>query len=75
MVLTKILKRRDESASSVKEQKIFSCPNCNNELFLNMRFCDKCGSRIEWPEEYHYIINLDRRGEMEQMKLAPSSSG
>ncbi|MGC8849742.1 MAG: zinc-ribbon domain-containing protein [Candidatus Bathyarchaeia archaeon] len=61
MELTKILKRKDELTRGVKEQKIFLCPNCNNELFLNMRFCDKCGSGIEWPEEYNHLINLESK--------------
>lgn len=58
MGLTKLLKRKDESTSNIKEQKLFLCSNCNNELFLNMKFCDKCGGEIEWPEEYRHVINL-----------------
>jgi DNA-directed RNA polymerase subunit M/transcription elongation factor TFIIS len=57
MGLTKILRHRDGSTLDIREQKIFTCPKCDNELFLKMRFCDKCGSRIEWPEEYHHLIN------------------
>jgi len=37
------------------KQKRFFCENCEQELFLSAVYCDKCGGKIEWPEEYDSI--------------------
>jgi hypothetical protein len=38
-------------------QKRFLCENCERELFLNELYCDNCGGKIEWPQEYESIIS------------------
>lgn len=62
MGLTKMLRRKDEATLNRKEQKMFFCSNCDNELFLNMKFCDKCGGEIEWPEEYRHLLDVKSKG-------------
>ena len=37
-------------------QKRFLCENCERELFLNQLYCDNCGGKIEWPQEYEPIL-------------------
>jgi predicted amidophosphoribosyltransferase len=39
------------------KQKRFLCANCERELFLNALYCDNCGGRIEWPEEYESVFS------------------
>jgi hypothetical protein len=50
-------------------QKRFLCENCERELFLNASYCDKCGGKIEWPEEYVSIFSekeKDQQGSDEE---------
>jgi predicted amidophosphoribosyltransferase len=39
------------------KQKRFLCANCERELFLNALYCDNCGGKIEWPQEYESILS------------------
>ena len=39
------------------KQKRFLCENCERELFLNALYCDNCGGKIEWPQEYESILS------------------
>jgi predicted amidophosphoribosyltransferase len=39
------------------KQKRFLCENCERELFLNALYCDNCGGKIEWPQEYDSILS------------------
>jgi len=43
------------------KQKRFFCENCERELFLNALYCDNCGGKIEWPEEYDSIRSDKKR--------------
>ena len=38
------------------QQPRFFCSNCEREVFLQSRFCDKCGGEIEWPKEIQKIL-------------------
>jgi predicted amidophosphoribosyltransferase len=39
-----------------KPQQRFFCENCQREVFLQAKYCDKCGGEIEWPKEIEKII-------------------
>jgi len=41
----------------LQQQKRFFCENCKREVFLNDKYCDKCGGEIEWPEEISRVIS------------------
>jgi len=41
----------------LQQQKRFFCENCKREVFLNNKYCDKCGGEIEWPEEISRVIS------------------
>ena len=45
-----------EQKAEVKQKRFF-CENCNREVFLNASYCDNCGGKIEWPEEYGNILS------------------
>jgi hypothetical protein len=45
------------------KQKRFLCENCERELFLNALYCDNCGGKIEWPEEYQSILSQQNNDE------------
>jgi predicted amidophosphoribosyltransferase len=47
------------------KQKRFLCANCQRELFLNALYCDNCGGKIEWPQEYESILS-DKSDEEEK---------
>jgi hypothetical protein len=40
----------------LQQQKRFFCENCEREVFLENKFCDKCGGEIEWPKEVQKIL-------------------
>jgi rRNA maturation endonuclease Nob1 len=40
----------------LKQQQRFFCENCKQEVFLQAKYCDKCGGQIEWPEKIQKII-------------------
>jgi ABC-2 type transport system ATP-binding protein len=40
----------------VNLQRRFFCENCKNEVFPQDIYCDKCGGKIEWPNEIEKII-------------------
>ncbi len=56
MVLTSLLKNKKENSSKRVKQKSFQCSHCDSDIFLQMKYCDKCGGEIEWPEEYKAVI-------------------
>lgn len=31
--------------------EIYQCGNCNNEVKFGAKFCDECGTKLEWPKE------------------------
>ena len=31
--------------------KVYKCGNCDNEVKHGARFCDECGTKLEWPED------------------------
>jgi len=33
--------------------RVGKCPKCEGILRSYMRFCDECGQRLDWREEYH----------------------
>ena len=41
----------------VLSQKRFFCANCEREVFLQAKYCDKCGGEIEWPEKVQKTIS------------------
>jgi len=41
----------------VKKQQRYFCENCKQEVFLQYKYCDKCGGKIEWPERIEKILN------------------
>jgi hypothetical protein len=57
MKFTKIFKKKEKDDPEHEKQKRFFCPICEGELFLNMKFCDKCGGEVDWPEEYQKLTN------------------
>ena len=28
----------------------YKCPNCNKTLLNNQKFCDECGTKLDWEE-------------------------
>jgi predicted amidophosphoribosyltransferase len=38
------------------QQQRFFCDNCQREVFLQAKYCDKCGGEIEWPKEIRKVI-------------------
>jgi hypothetical protein len=56
MVLASLLKNKKENPSKREKQKSFQCSHCDCHIFLQMKYCDKCGGEIEWPEEYKAVI-------------------
>lgn len=39
---------------TTEKKTIYSCPNCNRNLmhgFERMKYCDECGTKINWGEE------------------------
>ena len=50
-----VLAEPEAKLESEVKQKRFFCENCEQELFLSAVYCDKCGGKIEWPEEYDSI--------------------
>lgn len=41
---------------SIQRQQRFFCENCKHEVFLQAKYCDKCGGEIEWPEKVQKIL-------------------
>jgi hypothetical protein len=41
----------------LRQQKRFFCENCKREVFLDNKFCDNCGGRINWPSEVKKILS------------------
>lgn len=33
-----------------KPKGISICPKCNNGLYIDQKFCDKCGTQIDWKD-------------------------
>ena len=27
------------------------CPNCQNRLYIDQKYCDKCGQKLDWSKE------------------------
>jgi hypothetical protein len=42
----------------LQQQKRFFCENCKREVFLNNKYCDKCGGEIQWPEQISRVISM-----------------
>lgn len=40
----------------VQQQQRFFCENCRREVFLQDKYCDKCGGEIEWPEKIQKVL-------------------
>jgi hypothetical protein len=45
------------------EQQRFFCENCHREVFLQDKYCDKCGGEIAWPENIKKIVALWKKKE------------
>gem|GEM_PF-7059783 len=41
----------------LQQQKRFFCEDCKREVFLNNKYCDKCGGEIEWPEQISKVLS------------------
>jgi len=39
------------------EQKRYFCENCKREVFLEQKYCDGCGGKIEWPEKIQKLVS------------------
>jgi len=39
----------------IKQERFF-CENCEREVFLQAKYCDKCGGKIEWPEKIQKVL-------------------
>jgi len=37
-------------------QQRFFCENCSREVFLQAKYCDNCGGKIEWPEKIQKVL-------------------
>lgn len=31
--------------------KVYQCGNCDNKIKYGAKYCDECGTKLEWPEE------------------------
>jgi hypothetical protein len=40
------------------QQQRYFCENCEREVFLQSKYCDKCGGEIKWPEEIKKVLAL-----------------
>jgi rRNA maturation endonuclease Nob1 len=40
----------------LQEQQRFFCENCQHEVFLQAKYCDSCGGKIEWPEKVQKVL-------------------
>jgi hypothetical protein len=49
---------RKPAAQKLEQQQRFFCENCKQEVFLQAKYCDKCGGQIEWPEKVQTVITL-----------------
>jgi rRNA maturation endonuclease Nob1 len=49
-------------------QRRFFCANCEREVFLQSKFCDKCGGEIDWPEKVKKVISSWKSQEKKQDK-------
>ena len=56
MKFTEKFKRKEKKLPKSEKQKRFVCSKCESELYLNMKYCDKCGGEVEWPNEYQKLI-------------------
>ncbi len=36
---------------SKKPKGLSICPDCNNGLYINQKYCDKCGQALDWGDE------------------------
>jgi len=41
----------------LQPQERFFCANCEREVFLAAKYCDKCGGEIEWPEKIKKVLS------------------
>jgi predicted amidophosphoribosyltransferase len=44
------------ATQNIQQQQRFFCDNCKREIFLQAKYCDKCGGEIEWPEKVQKIL-------------------
>lgn len=40
----------------IQQQQRFFCESCHREVFLEAKYCDKCGGEIEWPEKIRKVL-------------------
>jgi hypothetical protein len=38
------------------QQQRFFCESCQHEVFLQAKYCDNCGGKIEWPKEIGELL-------------------
>ena len=58
----------------LQHQQRFFCENCKQEVFLQAKYCDKCGGKIEWPEKIQKVIASWNKGEKVEKKKWPHLS-
>lgn len=41
----------DEDEEGEEPNGISICPNCDNNLYIAQKYCDKCGTKIDWSDK------------------------
>ncbi len=52
--------------------KIYQCGNCDNEVKFGAKFCDECGTKLEWPKEKVAKVKVTKTNKKKQTKKAES---
>ena len=45
------LEKLVDKATPKKPKGLSICPNCENHLYIDQQYCDKCGTEIDWSDE------------------------
>lgn len=49
LIVDEIYRLRDIKTPK-KPKGLSICPNCQNHLYINQKYCDKCGQKLDWSE-------------------------